>query len=715
MPSSTPTGPVREVRFAVVMYGGVSLAIYMNGVAQELLRLVRATASSSKELEGTERIYRRIAQRIQENGDWAPPATWTDEPLAPVQTRFVIDVVSGTSAGGINGVFLSKALARGQSLDRLAQLWIQEGAIEHLLNDKLSAYNGLRPHKEPTSLLNSQRMYGKLVDAFETMDDDVATGTPLVSDVDLFVTTTDIAGLPIALRLADGVVPEMRHRNVFHFRFSDGQNGAACNDFCRDDNPFLAFAARCTSSFPFAFEPMTLADIDVVLRNRSGRAALTPVRDDGEPWTRFFPAYLGVPDGDSGTNDAQSAMAQSVSAVPFRRGRDLNLAHRPFGDGGYLDNKPFEYAIGVLASRRSDIPVDRKLLYLEPSPEHPELVPAKDARPDAIENVRAALSLARSETIRGDLERVRGRNRIVDRVDRILRGIDADLALKSAAGSLEAPGYSPSQDYAAADLDTMIDLYGSAYGGYHRLKVSALTDEIAEYVSRAVGFDETSDEFEAIRYLVGAWRDGRYKPRKRDMQAPDMQTENAFLLRFDLNYRIRRASFVLGRIDRLLAGGKQAEEMVARRQIDVDSNAVTSEACMGRLRELRSVLAPALNKMREQRFMLLARDRAVNPIGQEVANLAISGTYILEVLTPPTADRRREAAKALLDDDDLRQRVDAAAMKLASVIEAVTRGAAGECTAVLPPPPIAAPDSSDGAAVATALIRAYYWDYERYD
>ena len=34
----------REIRFAVVMYGGVSLAIYINGVAQELFKMVRATA-----------------------------------------------------------------------------------------------------------------------------------------------------------------------------------------------------------------------------------------------------------------------------------------------------------------------------------------------------------------------------------------------------------------------------------------------------------------------------------------------------------------------------------------------------------------------------------------------------------------------------------------------------------------------------------------------
>ena len=34
----------QEVRLAVVLYGGVSLAIYINGVVQELLRVVRGTS-----------------------------------------------------------------------------------------------------------------------------------------------------------------------------------------------------------------------------------------------------------------------------------------------------------------------------------------------------------------------------------------------------------------------------------------------------------------------------------------------------------------------------------------------------------------------------------------------------------------------------------------------------------------------------------------------
>ncbi len=38
--------PTQEVRFAVVMYGGVSLAIYINGVVQELLQRTGAPAKA---------------------------------------------------------------------------------------------------------------------------------------------------------------------------------------------------------------------------------------------------------------------------------------------------------------------------------------------------------------------------------------------------------------------------------------------------------------------------------------------------------------------------------------------------------------------------------------------------------------------------------------------------------------------------------------------
>src|SRR5262245_62117872 len=114
-PGSLHTDFTQEIRFAVVMYGGSSLAIYMNGVAQELLRLVRATAPDRniwtnthvKDVSGSERIYRDLGRMLSRG---QPPKVQLGANDA-IRTRFVIDVLSGTSAGGINAVFLAKAFA----------------------------------------------------------------------------------------------------------------------------------------------------------------------------------------------------------------------------------------------------------------------------------------------------------------------------------------------------------------------------------------------------------------------------------------------------------------------------------------------------------------------------------------------------------------------------------------------------------------------------
>jgi hypothetical protein len=73
------------VRFAVVLYGGVSLAIYINGVVQELFHLVRSTAPvfsdqngpsgeayfpsggplpGVEQVRGSEVVYRKLGQLL---------------------------------------------------------------------------------------------------------------------------------------------------------------------------------------------------------------------------------------------------------------------------------------------------------------------------------------------------------------------------------------------------------------------------------------------------------------------------------------------------------------------------------------------------------------------------------------------------------------------------------------------------------------------------
>ena len=571
------------------MYGGVSLAIYINGVAQELLNMVRATApktadgesalldADDPELSGSAGVYRKLGQYLENAVEKL--GSGKEQTRDPIKTRFVVDVISGTSAGGINGVFLAKALARNQSMKGLRQLWLSEGDLSKLLNDPQSVKDltGFNVQKPEESLLNSQRMYRKLLEALEQMgkEPDSRAASPLVGELDLFITTTDIEGLPLPITLADNVVYERRHRNVFHFRYAafpkltdkaaDESKDAgpsaidlstlARDDFTKGHDPFLAFAARCTSSFPFAFEPMRLADIEAVLPGYPRYCDDDPKRAakdsrDRAAWDKFFSDYLrhalfdldkkardesptGLPQ--KGTPHETLAQATAELREAFRT--------RSFGDGGYLDNKPFSYATSMLMRRHAAIPVDRKLLYIEPSPEHPEVIAQTRERPDFATNVQAAvLNLPRQETIREDIERVHERNTVLKRITEFAKRVDEDIRHAT-------PGKTalPHTAFGAADLKEMIGIYGIGYGAYHRLKVREITGLLAEIVTRALGHDPASNAAIAIGRLVDKWRRAKYD----ELKAGERLTENEFLLQFDIRYTLRRLSFLSRRINQL--------------------------------------------------------------------------------------------------------------------------------------------------------------------
>jgi predicted acylesterase/phospholipase RssA len=412
---SMKRGIEREVRFAVVMYGGVSLAIYINGVAQELLNMVRATAPDTWEegastllrareadLPGAIPVYRKLGQYLavrdqkKRDANLMETAPTTD----PIRIRFVVDIISGTSAGGINGVFLAKALARNQTMDGLKKLWLSEGDLGKLLNDKWSIKDlrGFKVKKPQQSLLNSQRMYRKLLEALDNMDTprhENAPETkysPLVRELDLFITTTDIDGVPLPISLLDQVVYERRFKNVFHFRYATEEaTGSDRDDFIKENDPFLAFAARCTSSFPFAFEATRLSDISEIAN------AFSPYKDKTSTgdWDRFFSDYLryGLFDLDLEAHgqNATGHLPQGETEEQAKEQLRASFRDRSFGDGGYLDNKPFSYATAMLSRRYADSAVARKLLYVEPTPEHPELAVQTHEPPDFAENVRAAV------------------------------------------------------------------------------------------------------------------------------------------------------------------------------------------------------------------------------------------------------------------------------------------------------------------------------------
>lgn len=549
--------PEQEIRYALVLYGGVSLAIYINGVVQEFFRLVRATApewplatdveqhrawfplraggrGEVPALKNSERVYRRLGQLLPGGSDASADA--------PIRTRFVVDILSGTSAGGINGIFLAKALANQQEIDELRELWVKEGDIADLLNDKRSykeLAENLKPQRPPRSLLNGYRLLVRALEALDRMEGtDQGKGTDrspsYAEQLDLAVTATDLQGLRMPTKLYDGVIHEKRHKNVFRFAYwTKEATGTERNDFVKENNRMLAFAARCTSSFPFAFEPMVMDDLADVLP-----AGEFP--QDGEPWRQFFGDYVRMRAGYRGY---------------------------AFADGGYLDNKPFSHATDQLARRRADVPVERKLIYIEPDPSHPLPPDAPAAvahdRPDVFDNVTAALTtLPRRETIREDIDAVVRRSRAVSR----LRSVTTTLVDDAGAAILldgVAPPLLPS---------------GSESLAYLALRRRIVVDELGDTVARVAGIAEDSDAQHALRLVASAWA------KQRDFSHDEL------FAKFDLGFRLRRLNFLQRQINDLIRGvgataqiaatdglWRIADESVRLRQVKLALNEVFVE------------------------------------------------------------------------------------------------------------------------------------------
>ncbi|HEY6327756.1 MAG TPA: patatin-like protein [Blastocatellia bacterium] len=719
-----PTGDLsyqQEVRFAVVMYGGVSLAIYINGVAQELLSLVRATtprSPSDRQLTATEDVYRKAAFLLSGAPDLKAAQDHLERGDEPT-TRFVIDIISGTSAGGINGVFLAKALANRQDMNNLKQMWIREGDIAKLLNDRKSAEPRLKVQDPPTSLLSSQRIYAELLNALDGMGEDLpkaaagnqnpadsdpkpdvanpnpaaanpnpaaanpkdgaaanpkpaaanpnpaaanpkdaaanpnpaaanqnpaaanpeaapnpkdgaAAGNPnqdnaskgFVDEVDLYVTATDLAGLVVPIRLADELVYERRYKNVFHFRYSAGTSpkDAGGNQFEKEYNPFLAFAARCTSSFPGAFEPMQLEDIDPILESRGEDSK--KIGSDNDLWKIFYREYL--------------------NPVPIP-GKPLEFPKRSFGDGGYLDNKPFTYAIAALARRQANVPVIRKLVYVEPSPEHPEDVADDDTRPNIVQNVMdALLKLPLYQAIRDDLKAVTERNRMIERINQIIDGVDHDasLAREAPAGTWGVLDWSKvkepwaqrnltDEEWAKLDLADMIKRRGREYVGYHRLEIASVTDDLAALVARVAGLNEDSDYFLITRALVRAWRDQAYTDYHKD--APEKPTLNQFLHEFDLSYALRRINFLLRKIDQLYCLDEKALKSIQA----TGFWAKAQHPDQHDKKTFRDALIKTKSKLSEQYFVLrnAGRSLRVRPGAAETARNAANASPVHDQIT----------------------------------------------------------------------------------
>jgi patatin-related protein len=523
-PTNSSPGDSREIRLALVCYGGVSLAIYMHGMTKELLKLViasRALADGATDnpfpRASTESVYWQVLREVQQQSGVLP--------------RVVIDVVAGTSAGGINGIILCKALAHNQSQDALRDLWFERGDIKELLGgswleegEHVAKFLLSLRHGTAIGPLDGQAMLGWLLRALEEMEKKPAyrpeqgpTPASLMPDgheLQLFVTTTDATGYRQTLTIADPPsVSERRNRHIFPFRYLPGEGH---DDFGPGYNGALALAARATSSFPGAFPPLRLRDLP------EGHRLTDALRDQ-----IFAPYKLA----------------------------GAEVENTCFLDGGVLNNYPFKPAVNAIVKLRAESEVSRYLLYLQPDPDARADNPEGEL-PNYFATVWAGLSgIASSQPILEELLAARTFNeqvrRIEELVDRMRDTIDPILEKElstSLADQLEDK--TPGELGALRDhLDQVAEDRGDfLFDPYLQIRAHSIVEQFATAICQLCGYlDAESNLAYLIRLIIDLWarRNGLIG------DAVDPDERRRLLNFFDLGYTRRRFAFVLQGVNQL--------------------------------------------------------------------------------------------------------------------------------------------------------------------
>ena len=537
----------KELRLALVCYGGVSLAVYMHGTTKEVWKLARAS------------MRRQMGAHIA-----LPPAQDSEiaygallDALAPaLDLRILVDIVAGASAGGINGILLAQAISQGSDMEPLRDLWLNGADSDKLLDPEAASRRFSKWWATPLvwwarqrglvmddmaepearaevarklSRLMRSRWFappfsgtvfsGMLYDALQAM----ATGErtppllPPLQPLDLFVTVTDYHGAAEALHLhSPPEITENEHRLVIGFNDPgpgiDGRRRLA-------DVAELTFAARATASFPGAFPPARLGEIDTVIADR------------GQTWPnraafihRLFPGR---------------ASPEAVTLI----------------DGAVLNNRPFGPAIEAVSQRPSHREVDRRFVYVDPKPGmHSQASPDSMQLPGFFATVlRSLADIPRQQPINDSLAAIDAVSARVRRLRHVVDGMtpDVDKAIADSIGFrtfMFAPTIERLADWRSRMNSVAAREAGFAYAAYGQLKIAQIVEAVAERLALIGGGRQ-------IDVRAALWRDVRAEGLDRPAQAlakgGAASNYVAFLRNFDLEFRIRRLRLVIRRVNTL--------------------------------------------------------------------------------------------------------------------------------------------------------------------
>lgn len=389
---STGTRPLRTLRLALAMRGGVSLAVWIGGAIAEIDVFRRACSGAGGPEPGSRgERYRAMLDRTGKYGS------------------VEIDILAGASAGGLNAVLYGLAQTCGSELDDIAHsTWIRDGGMWELLREPGFG-------RVPSVLRGDEHFY---VVMREALDQIVKKSEGKFAAQRL---TVELA----ATLLTDESDSDSTNRARFSFITSAGTLGSRQSTIpngVEAGTPDgtsaldrLALAARATSSFPGAFEPASIFSV-------------TPAAPDAQSESPPIPPYFeprqrGVikrgtgresrPDGrDAGLGVNMSAAFPYAEwySLTAEQSAEQAVVEKPFHvvDGGLFDNIPIDRAIRAIKLAPASGPSERFLLYLDPEPPSSESTKVLAGQTDSALNwlpvIKRSLSLKqRAETAQDEL------------------------------------------------------------------------------------------------------------------------------------------------------------------------------------------------------------------------------------------------------------------------------------------------------------------------
>jgi patatin-related protein len=560
----------KELRIALVCFGGISLAVYMHGISKEVLKLVRASAAlhdiDDREVRARAHFFDAVDAQDPEYDTEAVYFDLLRDIGQKLELRVVVDVIAGASAGGINGAMLARAICHDLRFNVLRDLWLENADVTVLLAQEAKAstwskafmqpliwlaakYGIVEADKEVTkklSLFVRSRWFKPPLDGgvMDALMYDAATAMkpvkgrtssllPIGHAFDLFVTLTDYHGYYEQVAIHDPpVIQEIEHGQLLHFGYRRRLDGLIESNLDVDDAPGLAFAARATSSFPGAFPPSRIADMDALV---ASRGAKWPKRD----------AFI---------------------AHNFRHHRmaGVDPATASFIDGSVLNDRPFHEAIAAIHGRFAFRQVDRRLVYIDPTPRATQGT-VKDELPNFFSTLWGAASdIPRAQPFAEELrfvaefnERVRQAAIIVTRTRPRVSAL--------VTGTIPAPLDRPVGEDEVRDWREQVNVHvaraaGFASEGYVRLKLASARMFITRLVVQLCDVPERSPLAHAIGAVIEAWASRHgfdYDPTTWEGPLPEEAKSlpiarfAEFLLDFDVKYRERRLNFLIEGQNRL--------------------------------------------------------------------------------------------------------------------------------------------------------------------